>query len=878
MSRRLLAVFVAAGAAAAFLWAVREPAPPRRITTEESVRLAGEFKKHLKAEWAAEGRRYEPGAFPSDWAWQQRAYPYGKFDFGQLKEAVVQAQAMRMEARKAPAAMSAVWEERGPTNIGARVSDIAFDPTDPNVIYAAMASGGVFRSTDGGYTWTPISDDLPVITIGAIAVDPQDPDVIYVGTGEANAHSFSWFGMGLYKSTDGGSTWEYSGLEDTRYIARIVVDPINSSRVWVAGTGALFGTNPERGIYRSLDAGATWDLVLSVSDSTAGTDVAVDPLRPDTVYAAVWERVRGLTYRRSGGVTSGIYRSFDGGGSWQELTNGLPSGPDVGRIGIAVSKSDPSVVYAIYADDPGYFAGLYKSTNGGDSWTRTTDGDLYGLFSSFGWYFGQVRVDPGDRDRVFAMGVPFYRTEDGGNTWDDVSGIMHVDHHALAFDPTDYSRIFEGNDGGIYVSTNSGDTWSKRYDQHTNQFYAIEIDYQNPMRLYGGTQDNGTLRTVAGDPDDWERIFGGDGFYCIVDPTDSNRIYVEYQYGNLYFSDDFAYSWDDVMDGIDSGDRRNWSTPVVMAPDAPSTLYYGTYRLYRTKDGGGWWNAISGDLTDGDAGGNFGTITTIAVAPTDPNIIYVGTDDSNVWVTLDVGASWTRVSAALPNRWVTRVFVDPTDRSQAYVTFSGLRWNENIGYVYYTSDLGANWTDITGNLPPAPVNAVVVDPVLTSRVIVGTDVGCFYCDDRDGNWILAGTGLPPVPIYDLKTHAPTRTLVAGTHGRSVYSLNLATLPGVASVPTETAAGVADLGNHPNPFTSHTTVTFTLSRPSDVSLEIYDLAGRKVKSLSSGHRAAGSHRLTWDGTNEAGRRVASGVYFLRLATGDGVATRRVNVVR
>lgn len=878
MPRKILSVIVAMVVVASFLWIVREPVPERAISTEESVRLAKQFKKDMKAEWAAEGRRYEPGAFPSEWAWQQRAYPYDKFDFEQLKDAVVQAQAMRIEARKMPASLSATWVERGPTNIGARVSDIVIHPVDTDIIYAAISSGGVLKSTDAGVTWAPISDDLPVLTLGAIALDPQDPDVIYLGTGEANAHSFSWFGMGLYKSTDAGVTWEYKGLEDTRYIARIVIDPMNSNRVWVAGTGALFGTNPERGIYRSLDAGDTWDLVLSVTDSTAGTDVAVDPQRPDTVYACMWERVRGLTYRQSGGPSSGIYRSYDGGDTWQELTNGLPSGPDVGRMGISVCESQPEYLYAIYADDPGYFAGVYRSQDGGDSWTRTYDGNLDNLHSSFGWYFGQIRVDPGDRDHVFALGVPFFETQDGGNSWYEVGSSMHVDHHALAFDPTDFSRIFNGNDGGIYYSLNSGATWYKSYDQHTNQFYAIEIDYQNPSRLYGGTQDNGTLRSITGDPDDYERIFGGDGFYCNVDPTDSTSIYVEYQYGNLFHSTDFASSWTEVMDGISSSDRRNWSTPVVMEPGDPQTLYYGTYRLYRTTNGGTMWNAISGDLTNGSAGGGFGTLTTIAVAPTDVDVIYVGTDDSNVWVTDNGGGSWTNISATLPDRWVTRVAVDPGNENLAYATFSGLRWDENIGYVYYTDDMGATWTDITGDLPAAPVNALVVDPGLTSRVIVGTDVGCFYCDGRDGNWLLTGTGMPPVPVFDLKTHAPTRTVVAGTHGRSMYSLDLSTLPDVASVKPRDAMQVATLENHPNPFGASTTVTFALAHAAEVSVEVYDLTGRRVKSLASGRREAGGHEVRWDGTNERGARVASGIYFARLSTARGAVTRTLNLVR
>ncbi len=875
MNRKAIVLIVVVAAAFAAFWVVGRSAGPSGRTAGEIALLIKAEKAARKAQMAAEGRPYEPGAFPNEWGYVQRAYPHGRIHFGQLKDAVAGAQAMRLEAR---GKTRAAWTERGPSNIGARVTDIIIHPSNPDIIYAAHASSGVFKSTDGGGTWNPISDDLPVLTIGAIAVDPVDPDVLYVGTGEANANSYSFIGMGVFKSTDGGDTWGYIGLEETRYIARIVIDPENTDRIWVAGTGALFGTNPERGIYRSLDAGDSWDLVLSVSDSTAGTDVAIDPTRPDTVYAAMWERVRGLTYRQSAGPTSGIYRSTDGGDSWVELTAGLPSGSGVGRIGLSVCASSPNVVYAIYADHPGYFAGVYKTTNGGDSWTRTNDGALDALFSSFGWYFGQIRVDPSNPDRVFALGVPFYRSENGGTSWSEVGPSNHVDHHALAFDPSDPSRIFEGNDGGIYRSTNSGTSWTKLYHQPTNQFYAIEIDYQNPSRLYGGTQDNGTLRTVTGDVDDWEEIFGGDGFTCIVDPTDPNTIFAEYQWGNLYKSTDFANHWDWALDGVSESDRRNWSTPVVLDPSDPQTMYFGTYRMYRSTNGADSWSAISGDLTNGDQGANFGTITTIAVAPSDPDVIYVGTDDSNVWVTQNGGGNWTNVSGSLPDRWVTRVAVDPTDDSIGCVTFSGLRWDEAIGYVYRTTDSGGSWADVTGDLPGAPVNALVIDPDQTSRLFVGTDVGCFYTEDLGGTWRMLGTNLPAVPVYDLKLHQPTRTLVAGTHGRSMHSIDLGTLTDAVAGDLPGPRIAAGLSNHPNPFNPNTTIAFNLTRASNVSLDVFDLGGRRVRSLLSGSRRAGSHRVEWDGRNDGGRPVASGMYIARLETDGGVATRKMNLVK
>ncbi len=876
MRRSVIILVVVIAALGLGIWLLPSRYKGGQVTTEESQAKIARENGELTAELAASGQPDEAGQFPNEWGFAQRAYPYGRIDYDQLEEAVVEAQAMRLEAKKLAAPLGAVWSEEGPGNIGARVTDLAMHPTDPDLVYAAMASGGVFKTTDGGNTWHPITDDLPVLTIGAVAVDPTNPDVIYVGTGEANVQSYSWFGMGMFKSTDGGATWSYIGLEETRYIARIVIDPLNTDRLWVAGTGSLFGTNPERGVYRSIDGGDTWDLVLSVTDSTAATDIAIDPAKPDTVFAAMWERHRGLTYRRSGGPTSGIYRSYDGGDTWGELTAGLPSGADVGRIGISVCAGNPNVVYAIYDMWTAYEARVYKSTNGGDSWGRTTDGALSGIHSSFGWYFGQIRVDPGNPNRAFAMGVPFYRTQDGGATWLQVGSGNHVDHHAMVFDPGNYAHIFEGNDGGIYVSTNSGTSWTKLYDQPTNQFYAIEIDYSNPQHLYGGTQDNGTIRTPTGATDDWEGIFGGDGFYCNVDPIDSDIIYVEYQYGNLYKSTDFGYSWNGAMDGIDDGDR-NWSTPVVMDPSDHLTLYYGARHVYRTTNGANSWTRISDDLTNGYANG-YGTITTLAVAPADPDVIYAGTDDSNVWVTTNGGSGWADVSGSLPNRWVTRVVVDPLDPGTAYVTFSGLRWDENIGYVYRTTDYGSTWDDITGNLPAAPVNALVVDPDEPARLFAGSDVGCFYTEDYGATWEMLGTGLPAVPVYDLKLHNPTRTLVAGTHGRSMHSFDLTSLSGLASIRRPGPGGVADLTNYPNPFKDVTTVRLSLARPAEVVLTIYDLAGRKVRSLEAGSMPAGTHEFRWDGRNESDRRVASGVYFIRLESDAGSTTRMLNLVR
>ena len=831
----------------------------------------------------AKGPDHEPNARPSEWFWQQRAYPHGDIKQSSYALMLEQAAAKEREAQLARTGgdksliLSAQWEQRGPSNIGARVTDLAIHPGDPNIVYAAMASGGIFKTVDGGSNWTPIFDDQPVLTIGAVTLDPQNPETIYVGTGEANAISYSFFGLGVFKSSDGGVSWQHLGLEATRYIARIVVDPTDSDRIYLAATGKLFGTGPNRGIYRSLDGGLSWEQSLALTDSTAATDLVINPENPQILYAAMWERVRGRTYRRSGGPSSSIWRSIDGGDSWQQLGNGLPTGENVGRMGITLCASQPNRLYVIHADASAGFEGVYRSDDGGDTWSGTNDGNMGSIFSSFGWYFGNVRVDPSNPDNVFALGVPFYRTTNGGSSWNEVGSNMHVDHHALAFAPSQPARVYNGNDGGLYRSNNSGASWNKLFDQPTNQFYAIEIDYQQPERLYGGTQDNGTNRTLTGSVDDWERIFGGDGFYTIIDPTDNDIIFVEYQWGNLFKSTNGGDWFDWSMSGIDESDRSNWMTPYVMDPSNPQKMFFGTYRLYASTDQGDSWSTASDDLTGGNQGANFGTITTIAVAPSNPATVFVGTDDGRVWVSSLFGGGWNLVNSGLPDRWVTRVEVDPVDATVAYVTFSGLRWDEPISHVYRTANRGASWQDISSDLPEAPVNVIRVDPDHSEILYVGCDVGVYVSTNTGASWQVMGEGLPRAPVLDLKFHQPTRTLVAGTHGRSMFAVE-APEPTAVGEDLPAVAATLRLSNHPNPFNPATTIAFSLPSAGRVELAIYNLRGERVARLLDEERAAGEHSLRWNGHDELGHKVPSGVYFARLQAGEMQASHKLTLAQ
>ena len=722
---------------------------------------------------------------PNDWFFMQRAYPLGDITADQYLRSLRQAQHMRAAAGDKG---QVVWSQAGPTNVPGRITDLAVHPDHPNTIYAGAACGGVFKSTDDGNSWTPIFDEQGAPSIGALAIHPKDPNILYVGTGEANGSGDSYPGTGIYKSTDGGGTWIHLGLEQSYHIGRIAIHPLHPETVYVAACGKLFGTNPERGVYRSTDGGATWEQKLFITDSTAAIDVAVDPTDPQVVYAAMWERLRDPGRRRVGGPTSGIHKSTDGGDTWHQLTGGLPApGDTVGRIGLSVCASSPNVIYAMYCDDPGDFMGLYKSTDFGQIWVRTNDSALLGILGGFGWYFGNVRVDPMDPDLVYALGVYLHRSTDGGDSWTLASQYVHVDHHAMFISPPDPDRICLGCDGGVYNSYDGGTHWALCTSQPSTQFYAVTVDHLHPERLYGGTQDNGTLRTLSGAPDDWEMIHGGDGFYTNVDFTNSNVIYAEYQWGELRKSIDFGYSWIYMMNGIHEEDRRNWCTPVVMDPVDHNTLYYGSYRLYKTTNGGGIWIPISGDLTDGPGGGSltYGTITTIAAAPSNTQVIYVGTDDANVWVTTNTGQTWSEISAGLPDRWVTRVAVDPYADSVAYVTLSGHRVSGVLPHIYRTTNYGQTWESVSSDLPEAPINDVIVDPMNTNVLYVGSDVGVYMTTDLGAGWMPLGTGLPITTVHDLCLHEPTRKLVAGTHGRSMFSCQLP--------PTDTLRGLELIG-------------------------------------------------------------------------------------
>ncbi len=741
-------------------------------TVGDSVATKDKFKTFKMAK-----RKGDTSRKPTDWFTLSRAYPYDDIPFTAYRRALTRAEEVSSATRSL---ITGTWIMSGPSNVGGRVTAMVMHPTQTNIVYAGAALGGVFKTTDNGTTWNPISDAVPSLSVGDLAMDPADPNRLYLGTGESNASGDSYAGTGIYGTTDAGATWHHLGLPNSRHIGKIAIDPNNTSRIFVAATGTLFGTNPDRGVYRTTDTGASWERVFFLTDSTAAIDLAINPRNSDTVFASMWERIRNPIYRQVGGYSSGIYRSIDGGDTWNRLSSGLPApGPNVGRIGLAIAPSNPSTIYASYSDHPGNFIGFYRSTDGGATWQSRLVSPDPGNFSSFGWYFGKLWVHPSNANTVYFGDVQMWRSTDGGAHWGDIAGSIHVDHHAWAQNAANPNLIFNGNDGGIFRSTNAGSSWTKCYDLPITQFYAMTIDQLNPERLYGGTQDNSTPRTWDGAPDNWDVLFYGDGFYSAVDFTNSSVIYAEAQYGYVGRSTDGGNGFNIISNGLAPGENINWCMPLVMSPHNNRTLFAGGERLYKTTNRGDSWSAISGNLPGPGGGGNliYGTLTTISQSPLDSNVIWVGTDDSRVWVTTNGGANWLNRSADLPDRWCTRVTADVFDPGVAYVTFSGYKVDELLPHIFKTTDYGATWSDISGNLIDIPVNDILPDPARPGRLFIGTDFGVYYSENGGGLWQALGDNHPLCPVFDIDLHDGTRKLVTGTHGRSMYTFDLNQIAG-----------------------------------------------------------------------------------------------------
>ncbi len=858
------------------------------------------------------------------------------------------------------------WRNVGPVNMSGRVADVEGVPGNPRVVYVGSAAGGVWKTEDAGLTFKPIFDEQPVASIGDIALAPSNPEVVYVGSGESNARNSVSSGNGVYKSTDGGKTWSPVGLADTRHISRVLVHPQDPDRVYVGALGHLFGPNTERGVFRSKDGGASWEKVLYLDDRHGVADMDMSPTNPNLLFAALWHFDRKPWTFTSGDEQGGVWRSVDGGSTWKRLTKGLPK--LMGRIGVKVAPSDPRVVYVIAESDEGT---LFRSDDGGDSFKKVSD---KAEIVSRGLYYTDMRVHPTNPDVVYAVASLLQKSIDGGKTWERISRNTHIDFHALWIDPSDPDRLWQGQDGGVAVSYDGGKAWEPVRNLPIAQFYQVQADNREPFYyLGGGLQDNGTwwgpsrTREPAGIlEDDWRMPSFGDAYYVVIHPDDPDVMISESQGGNIMRTDLRTRQQVDISpqpkrnDGGPAGDlqyRFNWNTPIVASPHDGKTVYFTGNVVFRTRDFGDTWQAISPDLTTNDkekqkdAGGPVWkenttaeyhcTIISFAESAAQKGVLWAGTDDGNLQISRDDGTSWTNVVANLPGvppfSPVSHVEPSRTDPGAAWVAFDRHMFDDPAPYVFKTSDFGKTWTRLTAGLPPQGFVWVVrQDPKNPRLLWAGTELGLYASHDEGKSWRrLQLKNLPTVPVHDILVHPRENDLILGTHGRALYVFDDATplqqLDPTAPLQTQ-LFGVRPALRFPSRFTRYglgdkefkgpnppagALVSYVLpeklapeegaraegpdgkkaeKKPERVKLEILDGTGKVIRTLKKLGLQKGLNRVAWDlrydapfprkedeegpsefGPPPGGQYALPGTYSARL-TVDGKATEKPVVVR
>lgn len=723
------------------------------------------------------------------------------------------------------------WYFLGPTNISGRVTDLAATTPRSNTytIYAATASGGVWKTDNEGTTWKPVFEEGASTSIGDVTISPSNQDIVWIGLGEANIFRSSMAGAGVYKSTDAGETWQPMGLEWAHTVPRIVVHPTNPDIVYVCDSGHEWTDNPERGLYKTTDGGKTWKRILYINEKTGPIDLVMDPEDPETLYCATWQRVRKRWNdpRSSPQHTgSGIHKTTDGGATWQEINDGLPAPHHRGRIGIDICQSSPDVIYAFVDNydeaenqpqNPGNDsygrpkgkvikgAEVYRSNDAGKTWAKVSESNRYmqNLSSTYGWVFGQIRVDPNDPETIYVMGLALNVSNDGGKTFRRLGG-MHGDHHALWINPADSNYLINGNDGGINISYDGGKNWRLFVKQiPAVQFFNVMHDMDSPFRVYGSVQDHGSYRGIVqintdrrGNrtmrPTEWERAPGGEGSSHAIDPRDPQTIYSAGFYGQISRTDlESDGRGKRLLPRPAEGEpplRGQWIAPFILSPHNPDVLYHGMNFLYRSTNRGDDLEKISPDLTNnqleeiGDI--PYQTISSISESHQKFGHIYVGTDDGNLWVTPDGGETWNRIHQGLKaNRWISQVEASHHTEGTVYVAQNGKRWDDFTPYLWKSEDGGENWTSIVANLPSGPINVIREDPKNKNVLYVGTDLGAYVSTDTGKSWHVLGSRLPTTFVSDMVIHPREDILVISTHGRGMWAMDVRSIQNPDYKPT-----------------------------------------------------------------------------------------------
>ena len=749
--------------------------------------------------------------------------------------------ALLTRAQQAPALDSVVnaltFRNLGPFRTAAWVTaiDVPESPARDHLytIYAASRSGGLWKTTNAGTTWVNITDSIGAEAMGAVAIAPSDSNVVWIGTGDqANARS-SISGKGVFKSTDAGATWQFMGLPDSHHIARIVIHPTNPDVVYIAAIGHLFSKNAERGVFRTTDGGKTWKKILYVNDGVGAIDLAINRTAPSTLYAAMYDKDRKPWQIVESGPESAIYRTDNGGDTWERLSGGLPTGK-IGRIGLDIYQKNPLILYALLENQnpkPGVQSNdaargvsaisplaagiigneLYRTDDGGKSWRKVTDVNVAGGKAPYS--FNQIRINPHDDQTVIVTSDTMFISRDGGKTWrTDFFRGMFGDFRAMWWDPQDKDRIILGSDGGVSVSVDGGKTADYFPNMGVGEVYAVGVDMDDPYNVYGGMQDHDSWKGPSNGPtgritlENWVTVGPGDGMYNVVDPTDSRWVYNTRELNQMGRMDQKTGVRVSIAPTRAAGQPRlryNWIAPIALSPHNPQVVYAGAQVLFRSQNRGDLWEEISPDLTTADPdkiGRNvpYCTITTISESPLRAGVIWVGTDDGKVQLTQNNGGAWTDLTPALTaagapvDRWVSRVFASPHDPATAFVSKNGFRNDDFAPYLYRTTDYGKTWTPITGDLPKAPINVVVQDRKKKDLLVVGDDVGVFVSIDAGARWTRLKANLPTVAVHDLTIHPRENDLVLGTYGRAFWAGDITPLQELTADTLEKPAYLFDI--------------------------------------------------------------------------------------
>ncbi|MBI5706317.1 MAG: hypothetical protein HZC36_04935 [Armatimonadetes bacterium] len=825
----------------------------------------------------------------------------------------------------------------GPTRMGGRIADIAVFEKEPRIFYVATAAGGLWKTTNGGMTMQAVWDRGTSISLGAVDVSQKDPNLVWIGTGEQNSrNSVSW-GDGAYKSTDGGKTWQDMGLKATRHISQVIVDPKDNDTVYVAALGKLWGTNEERGVFKTTDGGKTWQHVLKIDEKTGVVDMVMDPSNNRVLFAAAYQRIRLPWNYISGGPGSALYKSSDAGKTWRKISKGMPEGT-YGRIGIDIHRNDPrKMIMQIEASTPNAdptlaptpTGGVFYSEDRGESWTKMSSRS-YRYF-----YFTIPRYDPNNENRIYTPDVQIFVSDDKGKTMRNFPTSVHVDHHAMWINPNDSNHILIGEDGGVGQTRDGGATWEHLNYMAIGQFYACSFDMRKPYYVYGGLQDNGSwggpTQTARGSVAfwDWYGVGGGDGFYTQNDPDDWGVVYSESQGGAAGMVNLRTGERRNLRPARPEGEppyRFNWNTPIELSPHNPRIVYLGGNKIFRSLDRGAGMTAISPDLTTNDTtkkpgppsvtwdrtgAENYCTVITISESGAKAGVIWGGTDDGKIWVTQDFGATWSSVAENLPaevprNSYVSRVQASKYAAGRCYVTLDNHRIDDISTYVFVTEDFGKTWKKIVNGMrTDEPCHVVREGTQNPDLLLVGTEYGIYVSLDRGENWTKYKE-FPTVPVHDIRIHPRELDAVIATHGRSIWTLNISALEELIKANTDKdvflarpqnvyimnpRSGQQDNWDGDRIWAARNTQPgtdicyyFKADQTGDVTITVTDVDGNTVGQQLTGYRAAGMHVQRWTpgggfGGGPGGgqrRRFGPGDYKVTLKVGDKTYTTTIHV--